>query len=107
MKHNAVTGRFGRLAAIALFLAVSAAMVRVQAGGTVALPGAGYDLSWFTVDNGGGTASGGGYTLTGTAGQPEPGGALQGDGYVLIGGFWPGAAAGCRVYVPVVMKSWQ
>jgi hypothetical protein len=107
MKHVAVTGRFGRLAAIALFLTVSAVAVRVQAGGAVALPGAGYDLSWFTIDSGGGTASSGHYTMTGTAGQPEPGAALQGGGYVLTGGFWPGAAAGCRLYVPMVLKSWQ
>jgi len=107
MKHVAVTGRLVRLVAIALFLVVSAVAVRVQAGGAVALPGAGYDLSWFTIDGGGGTASSEGYALTGTAGQPEPGAALQGGGYVLIGGFWPGAAAGCRLYLPLVLKSWQ
>ena len=107
MKQVAGTGGLGRLVALALFLVVSAVVVRVQAGGAMALPSAGYDLSWFTVDNGGGTASGGDYTLTGTAGQPEPGAALRGGGYVLIGGFWPGAAAGCRIYVPVVLKSWQ
>ncbi|HUV88117.1 MAG TPA: hypothetical protein VMY80_00565 [Anaerolineae bacterium] len=107
MKQAAVTGGLGRLAALALFLVVSAAVVRAQAGGAVTLPGAGYDLSWFTIDGGGGTASSEGYTLTGTAGQPEPGAALQGGGYVLIGGFWPGAAAGCRLYLPLVLKSWQ
>lgn len=105
MKHVAVTGRCGRLVALALFLAVSAIVVRVQAGSAVTLAGAGYDLSWFTIDSGGGAASSGGYTLAGTAGQPEPGAALQGGGYVLIGGFWPGAAAGYRIYVPVVLKS--
>ena len=33
--------------------------------------GGGYDLSWWTVDGGGGEISGGGYTLYGVAGQPD------------------------------------
>jgi len=48
-----------------------------------------YELSWSTIDGGGGTSSGGPYTLTGTIGQPDAG-AMSGGGYELLGGFWPG-----------------
>jgi hypothetical protein len=66
----------------------------------------GYDLSWWTVDGGGQTfSSGGGYTLGGTAGQPDPG-LLTGGGYALGGGFWGGGAAAVayRIYLPLVLR---
>jgi len=67
-----------------------------------------YDLSWWTVDGGGATfSSGGGYSLGGTAGQPDPG-VLSGGAYTLGGGFWGGGvqSAGPRygIYLPVVWK---
>ena len=46
-----------------------------------------YDLTWFTVDGGGGTSSGGDFVLSGTAGQPDAGDLAGGD-FVLRGGFW-------------------
>jgi len=49
--------------------------------------GTGYDISWFTVDGGGGLSGDGSYALTGTVGQPDAG-ALTGDVYTLAGGFW-------------------
>ncbi len=53
--------------------------------------GVDYDLSWHTIDAGGGTSTGAGYVLDGTFGQPDTGvmssGALQ-----LVGGFWSGGA---------------
>ena len=61
----------------------------------------GYSLSWWTVDGGGGTlAIEGGYSLSGTAGQPDAG-VLAGNNYTLSGGFWVGAIY--RVYLPVVL----
>ncbi|HOX26147.1 MAG TPA: FlgD immunoglobulin-like domain containing protein [Candidatus Krumholzibacteria bacterium] len=49
-----------------------------------------YDLSWSTIDGGGGTPStGGAYSLGGTIGQPDAG-ATSGGSYELQGGFWPG-----------------
>jgi hypothetical protein len=79
-------------------------------GATVALAqsGGGYDLSWSTVDGGGGMLSAGGvYTLAGTAGQPDAG-LLAGGSYTLGGGFWGGGAAsagpGYTVYLPLVMR---
>jgi len=54
-----------------------------------------YDLSWWTVDGGGGMFStGGGFTLGGTIGQPDAAAALTGGSFSLTGGFWPGATAG-------------
>ncbi len=46
-----------------------------------------FDLTWFTVDGGGGTSSGGGFVLSGTIGQPDAG-EMSGGGFTLLGGFW-------------------
>lgn len=51
----------------------------------------GFDLSWHTIDGGGGTSSGGVFELSGTAGQPDAG-VLTGGEFTLTGGFWPGAS---------------
>lgn len=48
-----------------------------------------YDISWHTIDGGGGTSSGGSYVVMGTIGQPEAG-VMAGGSYELLGGFWPG-----------------
>jgi hypothetical protein len=62
----------------------------------------GYDLSWWTVDGGGGTlAIEGGYSLSGAAGQPDAG-VLVGNSYTLSGGFWVGGIY--RVYLPLVLS---
>jgi hypothetical protein len=52
----------------------------------------GFDLSWHTIDGGGGTSTGGGFTLSGTIGQPDAG-AMSGGDFALVGGFWAGGAA--------------
>ena len=48
-----------------------------------------YDLSWSTIDSGGGTSSGGNYAVTGTIGQHDAAYSYS-DDYELLGGFWPG-----------------
>jgi hypothetical protein len=48
-----------------------------------------YAIDWFTIDGGGGTSSGGAYTLSGTIGQSDAG-TLHGGSFTLEGGFWPG-----------------
>jgi hypothetical protein len=67
--------------------------------------GGGFDLSWFSMDGGGGPSSSGGYAVTGTAGQLDAG-ALSGNGYHLAGGLWPAqfpaATADHGVYLPLV-----
>lgn len=49
--------------------------------------GGGYDLSWHTIDDGGGITTGGVYSVSGTIGQPDAG-TLSGGLYTLAGGFW-------------------
>jgi len=75
-------------------------------GGTVlvaAQSGGGYDLSWSTVDGGGGSSSGGGFALDGTIGQTDAG-TMSGGDYVLSGGFWSGAVAQYQVFIPLILK---
>lgn len=50
-----------------------------------------YVLDWYTIDGGGGTSSGGPYTLSGTIGQPDAAAPFSGGPYTLEPGFWPGA----------------
>jgi hypothetical protein len=107
------------LALVALLVLASA--VQAQTGGAGIEPapalaelsdsaalGAGYDLSWWTVDGGGivGAGSPGLYTLGGTAGQPDAGPVLTGGGHTLVGGFWGGALVECRVYLPLVLRAY-
>ena len=51
-----------------------------------------FSIDWYTIDGGGGTSSGGGFTLSGTIGQPDAG-VLSGGGFTLTGGFWAIAGA--------------
>ena len=76
----------------------------VLVGMAYAQSGGGYDLTWNTIDSGGGASIGGGYTLMGTLGRPDAG-ALSGSGYALAGGFWGGASIQYRIYLPIVLKS--
>lgn len=60
-------------------------------------------IAWASIDGGGGTSSGGVYTLRGTIGQADAevvplcsadgGAGCTGAAWVLTGGFWVGAAA--------------
>lgn len=81
--------------------------VVVASGLAVAATGGGYNLSWFSIDGGGGVSSGGMYTVNGTIGQPDTG-TLSGGDYHLQGGFWPDPVQRdqeeevVRLYLPVV-----
>ena len=46
-----------------------------------------YSIDWHTIDGGGGTSTGGVFTVSGTIGQPDAG-ALSAGSYTLVGGFW-------------------
>jgi hypothetical protein len=97
-----------RKAGKAIWFMLGASCLLLAAGSLAAAQtGAGYDLSWWTVDGGGGTwSTGGGYQLSGTAGQPDAG-LMAGGGYTLGGGFWGGgetAAAPCKLYLPLVLR---
>lgn len=62
-----------------------------------------YAIPWWTVDGGGGTSAGGGYTLSGTVGQPDAG-VMTGGGYSLTGGFWIFEPQH-YVYLPLILKN--
>ncbi len=47
-----------------------------------------YSIDWYKIAGGGGTSSGGNYSLSGTIGQPDASGAMTGGQYSLTGGFW-------------------
>ena len=47
-----------------------------------------YSIDWSTIDGGGGTSTGGVYSVSGTIGQPDASGAMIGGQYSLTGGFW-------------------
>jgi len=47
-----------------------------------------YSIDWYKVAGGGGTSTGGTYTVSGTIGQPDAGGPMTGGNYSLTGGFW-------------------
>jgi len=90
-----------------LLLSVSIALAQPADAGSTDLDG-GYDLSWWTVDGGGGTLTDGvsGYSLSGTAGQPDAA-TWQGEGYSLAGGFWGGAVpVEYAVYLPLVLRGY-
>ena len=51
--------------------------------------GQSYSIDWHTIDGGGGTSTGGVYSVTGTIGQPDASTtAMTGGDYSLTGGFW-------------------
>jgi hypothetical protein len=66
-----------------------------------------FDLTWSTVDGGGGESSGSDYTLLGTVGQPDAA-RLSGGGYSLVGGFWgwhPVPLAQTHsIYLPLIIR---
>jgi hypothetical protein len=102
-----VPGTWLRLGAWLLLGACCVALVVVPMA--LAQTGSEYDLPWWTVDGGGGTwSTGGGYRLSGTAGQPDAG-VLEGDGTMLAGGFWRGGEAVIpwhELYFPVVLRQY-
>ena len=62
-----------------------------------------YTIIRWTVDGGGGTSTGGSYTLSGTIGQPDAGVLSEGT-YTLIGGFW-GFDEQRFIYLPLILKN--
>jgi hypothetical protein len=91
-----------------LILMISLAILLLAvAGGVLAqvdLPLA-FDISWFTIDGGGGASSGGAYSLNGTIGQADAGN-MSGGAYTLQGGFWAGAGGPVmlNIYLPMVRR---
>ncbi|MCZ6612094.1 MAG: hypothetical protein O6941_05625 [Planctomycetota bacterium] len=72
---------------IGYLFAVPFAAVLVGGAAVLAPLGPSFDLSWHTIDGGGGTSTGGGFDLSGTIGQPDAG-LMTGGDFELRGGFW-------------------
>jgi len=47
-----------------------------------------YAIDWHTIDGGGGTSTGGVYSVGGTIGQPDARGPMTDGQYAVTGGFW-------------------
>ena len=88
------------LVTILLWLVLTTLTVSAQSGGN-------YDLTWSSIDGGGGTATGGTYALIGTIGQADAG-VQSGGTYSLAGGFVPGLISPTmspyHVYLPLTLK---
>ncbi len=57
-------------------------------------PGPDFEITWYTMDGGGGTSTGVTFTLSGTIGQPDASPIESTGGvYNLNGGFWGGGAS--------------
>lgn len=65
-----------KIRSIAIALAVTAIAAMAQ-----------YTINWSTIDGGGGTSSGGDFTMRGTIGQPDAAN-MDGGDFVIHGGFW-------------------
>jgi len=78
-------------------LLIMTAQVAAQNGGS-------YDLTWNTIDNGGGSSSGGSYTVEGTLGQPDAVAQMTNSPYTLVGGFWNSLLTPYKVYLPVSLR---
>lgn len=88
-----------KLVRVALILAV----ILLLGVGSIGLAQNGMlHVDWWTVDGGGGTASGGIYSVSGTIGQPEAGGISSGGPYSISGGFWGPATDGPDLFLPFI-----
>jgi hypothetical protein len=50
--------------------------------------GQSYSVDWYKVSGGGGTSTGGVFSVSGTIGQPDASDAMSGGQYSVTGGFW-------------------
>lgn len=83
-------------------------VVSAQSSDTVSIPenvATSYDLSWWTVDGGGGVVDDSDYTLSNTMGQPDAA-VWTGGNYTLVGGFWRSGVVEYKIhiYLPLVLK---
>ena len=93
-----------RTYALVTVLVVAAILTPALSRAARAEPASGYEISWYTVDGGGGTSTGGAYTLDGTIGQPDAG-SQSGGAYVLAGGFWAGLTSALySLFLPLVTR---
>jgi hypothetical protein len=76
-----ITGAQRRSALLACFLLFPSSLCLTAWGQS-------YSINWYKIAGGGGTSAAGVYSVNGTIGQPDAGGAMAGGGYSLTSGFW-------------------
>ena len=91
-------------AAALILLGISVEQAANAPHSALAQTGGGYDLTWNTIDGGGGTSTGGVYSLSGTIGQPDAGTLTGGGTYTLNGGFWNDALNVARLFLPLIRR---
>ena len=72
---------FGLVALLVLLLSTLNIQLSTAHAQTSSIP-------WHTIDGGGGTSTGGVFTVSGTIGQPDASGPMTGGQFSLTGGFW-------------------
>ena len=77
---NAIIRALARLCCVPVWLGLTSLALHAE-----------YSIDWSTTDGGGGTSTGGVYTVSGTIGQPDAG-TISGGTYTVSGGFWGIAA---------------
>jgi hypothetical protein len=79
-----------KLALLSLLLLVHGPLSNNASAGP---SGSDFEITKSTIDGGGGTSEGGGFTLTGTIGQHDASATTSsGGGFLLAGGFWARAS---------------
>ena len=94
-----------------MILIVLGAALLLSQQTTSAQSGGSYDLTWNSIDGGGGMpagSTGGTYSLGGTIGQADTG-TMSGGAFSLAGGFWFDltsiqTGAGGKIYLPFIAK---
>ena len=89
-----------------ILLAVIVISILVFASVPVFAQSANLEILWFSIDGGGSTSSsGGGYSLSGTIGQPDAG-VISGGNFTVQGGFWNTDSANnlLEILLPVVVR---
>jgi hypothetical protein len=83
-------------------VALGVALMALAAVGAPHAAQAATEFTWHSIDSGSGTASGGGFTLTGSIGQPDVGQPLTGGTFSLLGGFFAAPVETFAIAVPAV-----
>ena len=66
-----------------------------------------FAINWWSVDGGGGTSTGGEYTVVGTIGQYDSHSTVFGGDYALSDGFWQYGVSGgqYQIYLPMIVRN--
>jgi hypothetical protein len=80
-------------------------LLLIMAATALASSGGDYEVSFYTIDGGGSTSSGGVYEVTGAIGQHDAGEeAISGGDYALFGGFWSGRFQDFSIFIPLILR---